>query len=101
MVIQRVGRVGVDGPLEVAHTPPVGGVGAAVVGVGLERVGDVVGDEHRGGAGPAVRGDGRDRGGEIGLGGHVVDRVVHDDRVERAAEAHRAHVARRRARTRG
>ena len=35
----------------------------------------------------------RDRGGEVVLGRHVVDRVVHHDRVERAAEPHRAHVA--------
>ena len=57
-----VGRVGVDRPLEVADAAAVGGVGAAVVGVGLERVGDVVGDEHRDGARPAVRGHGADRG---------------------------------------
>jgi hypothetical protein len=64
-----------------------------VVHRGLERLGDVVGDEQRDPAGAAVLERRREHPAEIVLGGHVRDRVVNEHGVERPAEPDRAHVA--------
>nr|WP_240477264.1 hypothetical protein [Jiangella muralis] len=86
-------RVRVPGPAEEPRAAPVVGVGAAVLGALRERLRRVVRHEHRGAARPAVRERRLDRRGEILLGQQVADRVVHEHRVERAAQPQVAHVA--------
>src|SRR5262249_59574481 len=87
-----VARVRVVGPVQVPRRPPVRAVDAAVAGAGLEVLGDVVRDEHRNTAGAAVRECGLDDQPQVVLGGHVVDGVVDEHRVEVLAQADRAHV---------
>lgn len=66
---------------------------STVLRFGHERLADAIGREHRRVSGPAVHECGLDRGADIALGGHVHDGVVHEHRVERAAEPYRAHLA--------
>ena len=65
---------------------------SAVIGIGLERLGGVVGDEQGHTARAAMHESGLHRSPEVRLGRHVVDGIVHEDRIKRAAEAHLAHV---------
>ena len=88
-----VGGIRIRGPLEVADAAAVATVDAAVVGPWFERLSDVIRHEDRDAATSGVHERGLDRPPQIGLSGHVVDRVVHEDRVERAGEADGAHVA--------
>jgi hypothetical protein len=67
-------------------------IGAAVVGVRLEGLAHVIGDEDRDATGPAVAAGRLEDGREIGLARHVLDGVVNEDRVELPVEAHSAHV---------
>jgi len=53
----------------------------------------MVRDEQGDAARAAVREGGLDHLAQVRLGGHVGDGVVHEDRVERAPEPQRAHVA--------
>ncbi len=79
-------------PGDVADAASVGAVLAAGLDVRPERLGDVVGQDHR----EAVRRDVgacRAQGGDqIVLAGHVHDCIMDHDDVEGRAEPHRAHV---------
>ncbi len=87
-----VARIRVGGPLEIPHSPAVGPILSVVIRAGLERLSSVVGDEQSHTTWTAMHERGLDRSLQVGLGGHVVDRVVHEHRIEGAAEAHFAHV---------
>ncbi len=96
---RRVGRVGVVRPLEVSERS-VRPVVTAVVGLGLERLANDVGQEDGHAARAEVRRGGVHGGPQVGGARHVHDGVVHEDGVERPAEAQRAQISRD-ARTRG
>jgi len=85
--------VGIPRPLEVAHSPTVGVVTAAVIGVRLEALGRAVGHQDGDTARSAVDEDGGDHLRELDLAGHVHHCVVDEDGVEAAPEPHRSHVA--------
>lgn len=88
-----VGRVRVPSPLQVAHRPTVDAIVPGVIGARLEGFARMVRHKDRRAAGAAVHKGGVDGLPEIGLGRHVLDRVVNEHRVEAAPEPHRAHVA--------
>ena len=92
-LVGRVGRVGVDRPLEVPERAPVDAVVAAVRGARRERLTREVGHEDRDAARARVREGRADAVAEVALGRHVRDRVVDEDGVERPAEPERPHVS--------
>ena len=90
---RRVARIRVGRPLEVAERAPVGAVVTAVVRARREGLAGAVGHEERDAARPGVREGGAHAGPEVVLGREVHHGVVDEDRVERAAEPERPHVA--------
>lgn len=57
-----------------------------------ERLGYVIRHKQCYATGPTMRRGGGDRLGEIPFGGHIVDRVVQEHRIEHAPEAQIAHI---------
>ena len=90
---RAVVRIRIGRPGQVPDAPAVRRVVPAVLGFRLEVLRDVVRDQYRDPARPAMRVRGLHRLAQVVLADHVLDRVVHEDRVERPAQPDGPHVA--------
>jgi len=88
-----VGRIRIPDPFAEAALAAIRVAAAATTAARAERLGGVVGNEHRDAARPAVRERRPDHLPQVVLARDVVDRIVDQDRVERPAQPDRPHVA--------
>lgn len=89
---RAVGGIGIEAPFQIAQSSPFA-VMTAMVGRRSERLAHEVGYEQRDTSGLRVDERGVDRTVQVFFAGQVHDRIVDEDGVEHAPQAHRAHIA--------